>query len=40
MYDLERVRKTIADTNKYLKELEKYKLKIADLQDSKNYNAS
>ncbi len=40
MYDLERIGKIIVDTKKYLKELESYKLKLTDLQNSKNYNAA
>lgn len=41
MYDLQRVGKIFADIEKYLKEIEEYKLKSElDLKDSKNYNAT
>ena len=41
MYDLQRIGKTISDIEKYLKEVESYKIKkYSDLSDSKTYNAS
>ncbi|MEI6731285.1 MAG: HepT-like ribonuclease domain-containing protein [archaeon] len=41
MYDLERIGKAVADIEKYLKELEGYKISsISSLEDSKTYNAS
>lgn len=41
MYDLQRIGRIIADIQKYLKELESYKIKsILDLKDSKTYNAA
>lgn len=40
MFDLQRIGKTIAETEKYLKELDSYKLSKEDLKESKNYHAS
>ncbi len=40
MYDIQRVGKIISEIEKFVKELESYKLTIKDLKDSKNYHAS
>lgn len=41
MYDVERIGKIVSDINKYLKELESYKIsKVDSLYDGKTYNAS
>ncbi|MFA4953085.1 MAG: HepT-like ribonuclease domain-containing protein [Candidatus Pacearchaeota archaeon] len=41
MYDIQRVGKILADIDKYLSEIESYKINSAsDLSDSKTYNAS
>ena len=40
-YDIERIGKLLADIEKYLKEIEEYKIKgLNDLNDSKTYHAS
>ena len=40
MYDIQRIGKIIAEIEKYMKELDSYKITRESLKDSKNYNAS
>ncbi len=40
MYDLQRIGKIISEIEKYMKELEEYKITRDNLKDSKNYYAS